>query len=89
VACCEASGFVYTSVLASRVNIPLVLIREANKLPLLTVFVIKPLLYILSLVFNNLKEKRIKIKRDVVLRGTLVVVVDDMLSTRETLCTML
>jgi adenine/guanine phosphoribosyltransferase-like PRPP-binding protein len=62
VTCCEAGGFVYISVLVSRVDVPLILIREAGKLPLLTVFVIKPLLYISSLASNNSKKNQIKIK---------------------------
>lgn len=33
VACCEVGGFVYASALASRVDLPLMLIREAGKLP--------------------------------------------------------
>jgi adenine/guanine phosphoribosyltransferase-like PRPP-binding protein len=89
VACCEAGGFVYASALASRVDVPLVLIREAGKLPPLTVSVIKPSSHISSLAFNNSKEKRIEIERDVVPGGMSVVVVDDVLSTGETLCAVL
>jgi len=62
----------------------LVLIYKASKLPLPTVSIIKPLSYISSLVFNNLKEKRIKIERDIVSKSALVVVVDNILSTGET-----
>jgi adenine/guanine phosphoribosyltransferase-like PRPP-binding protein len=75
--------------LASRVDLPLVLIREAGKLPPPTVSVIKPPSYISSLASNNSKEKRIEMERDVVPRGTSVVVVDDVLSTGETLCAVL
>ena len=89
VACCEVGGFVYATALASRVDLPLVLIREAGKLPPPTVSVIKPLSYISSLASNNSKEKRIEMERDVVPRGTSVVVVDDVLSTGETLCAVL
>jgi adenine phosphoribosyltransferase len=89
VACCEAGGFVYASALASRVNVPLVLIREAGKLPPPTVSVIKPSSHISSLAPNNSKEKRIEMELDVVPRGTSVVVVDDVLSTGETLCAVL
>ena len=42
VACCEVRGFVYASALALQVDVPLVLIREAGKLPPPTVSVIKP-----------------------------------------------
>ncbi|RDL36265.1 uncharacterized protein BP5553_06877 [Venustampulla echinocandica] len=89
VACCEAGGFVYASALASRVNVPLVLIREAGKLPPPTVSVIKLSSHISSLASNNSKEKRIEMERDVVSRGSSVVVVDDVLSTGETLCAVL
>ena len=85
VAYCETGGSVYASALASRIDMPLVLIREAGKLPLPTVSVIKPLSHISSLVSNNSKEKWIEMERDMVPRGALVVVVDDMLSTGETL----
>ena len=89
VACCEVGGFVYATALASRVDLPLVLIREAGKLPPPTISVIKPLSYISSLASNNSKEKRIEMERDVVPRGASVVVVDDVLSTGETLCAVL
>ena len=85
VACCEVGGFVYASALASRVDLSLVLIREAGKLPLPIVSVIKPPLYISSLASNNSKEKRIEMERDMVLRGASVVVVVDVLSTGKTL----
>jgi adenine/guanine phosphoribosyltransferase-like PRPP-binding protein len=80
---------VYASALASRVDVPLVLIREAGKLPPPTVSVIKPSSHISSLASNDSKEKRIEMERDVVPRGGSVVVVDDVLSTGETLCTVL
>ena len=67
----------------------MVLIREASKLPPPTVSVIKPLSHFSSLASNNLKEKRIEIEWDVVPRGASVVVVDDVLSTREMLCAVL
>jgi adenine phosphoribosyltransferase/phosphomevalonate kinase len=86
VACCEAGGFVYASALASRVDLPLVLIREAGKLPPPTVSVIRPRSHISSLASDASGEKRIEMERDVVPRGASVVVVDDVLSTGETLC---
>lgn len=89
VACCEVGGFVYASALASRVDLPLKLIREAGKLPPPTISVIKPPSHISSLTFNNSKEKRIEVERDVIPRGASVVVVDDVLSTGETLCAVL
>ena len=89
VACCEAGGFVYASALASRVDARLVLIREARKLPPPTISVTKPSSYISSLVSNNSKEERVEMERDIVPRGASVVVVDDVLSTGETLCAVL
>ncbi|MCJ1404336.1 hypothetical protein MMC11_007561 [Xylographa trunciseda] len=89
VACCEVGGFVYASALVLRVEIPLVLIREAGKLPPPTFSVIKPSSHISSGASKNSKEKRIEMERDVVPRGASVVVVDDVLSTGETLCAVL
>jgi adenine phosphoribosyltransferase len=89
VACCEAGGFVYASVLAARVDIPLALIREAGKLPPPTISVIKSPSHISSSVSNDLREKRIEMDRDLVPRGASVVVVDDVLATGETLCAVL
>ncbi len=88
-ACCEVGGFIYASALASRVDLPLVLIREAGKLPPPIISVIKPPSHISSLASNNSKEKRIEIERDIIPRGASVVVVDDVLSTGETLCAVL
>ena len=89
VACCEVGGFVYASALAPRVDVPLVLIREAGKLPPPTVSVTKSPSYITSSTSNNSKEKRIEMERNVVPKGASVVVVDDVLSTGETLCAVL
>ncbi|EFQ32586.1 phosphoribosyl transferase domain-containing protein [Colletotrichum graminicola M1.001] len=73
VACCEAGSFVFASALASQVNVPLALVREAGKLPAPTVS----------------GEKRIEMNRYVVPRGGTVVVVDDVLATGKTLCAVL
>jgi adenine phosphoribosyltransferase len=89
VACCEAGGFVYASALASRINLPLALIREAGKLPPPTVSVIKSPSHISSSACNDSGEKRIEMDRDVVPRGASVVVVDDVLATGGTLCAVL
>ncbi|OBT60153.1 hypothetical protein VE03_10504 [Pseudogymnoascus sp. 23342-1-I1] len=77
VVCCEVGGFLYASALASRVDVPLMLIREAGKLPPPTVSVIKSPSHISSLADNNSEEKRIEMERDVLPRGASVVVVDD------------
>ncbi|KAI4862399.1 phosphoribosyl transferase domain protein [Hypoxylon rubiginosum] len=86
---CEAGGFLYASALASRVNIPLALIREAGRLPPPTISIVKSSSHISSLKSSNSSGKRIEMERDVVPRGASVVVVDDVLATGETLCAML
>ncbi|KAK0111036.1 hypothetical protein ONS95_001416 [Cadophora gregata] len=89
VVCCEVGGFVFASALASKIDIPLLLIREAGKLPQPTVSVVKPSSYISSLESNNSEEKRFEIERDVVPKDVSVLVVDDVLSTGRTLCAVL
>lgn len=88
VACCEAGGFVYASALALQVDVPLVLIRQAGKLPPPTVSVIKSPSHISSSAPDD-STKRIEMIRDVVPRGASVVVLDDVLATGETLCAVL
>ncbi|KAK2054930.1 phosphoribosyl transferase domain protein [Colletotrichum caudatum] len=88
VACCEAGGYIFASALASRVNVPLALVREAGKLPPPTVSVVKSPSHI-SLVSTRSEEKRIEMGRDAVPRGGTVVVVEDVLATGETLCAVL
>lgn len=83
---CEAGGFIFASVLASRVNIPLVLIRETGKLPPPTHSVEKPASYISSLTPRESKKKDIEVEWDAISRAKSVVVVDDVLSTGKTLC---
>lgn len=89
VVCCEAGGFIYGSALASRVNVPLLLVREAGKLPPPAISVIKLPSHISSLVPRDSKEKRIEMERDVLPSGASVVVVDDVLCTGETLSAVL
>lgn len=89
VACSEAGGFIFASALATQVGVPLVLIREAGKLPPPTVSAPKPQSHVSSLVRSSSKEKRIEMGRDVVSRGSSVVVVDDVLATGETLIAIL
>lgn len=100
VVCCEAGGFIYGSALASRVDVPLVLIRETGKLPPLTITLSasKPPSHISSLsasTNNNnnnnknpdpdSKNKQIEIEQDILPPTASVVVVDDVLSSGETL----
>ncbi|KAM0257953.1 hypothetical protein ACHAQJ_004112 [Trichoderma viride] len=89
VACCEAGSFVFASALSVRVDVPLVLIREAGKLAPPTVSVIKPSSHISSSTCSSSREKRIEMDRDVIRRGASVVVVDDVLATGRTLCAVL
>ena len=89
IACCEAGGFVYASALALRVDVPLVLIREAGKLPPPTVSAVKSPSHISSSAPNGGRGKKIEVERDVVPRGASIVVVDDVLATGETLCAVL
>ncbi|ORY16576.1 hypothetical protein BCR34DRAFT_597586 [Clohesyomyces aquaticus] len=89
IACCETGGLIFASVLSSQVNVPLALIREAGKLPPPTLSVVKPSSYISSMAPSSSSVKRIQMERDVVGKGDSVVVVDDVLSTGETLCAVL
>jgi adenine phosphoribosyltransferase/phosphomevalonate kinase len=89
IACCEAGGFVYASALGFRVNLPLVLIRDAGKLPPPTISVPKSASFISSSASAKPEQKLIEVERDVVSKMVSIVVVDDVLSTGETLCTML
>ena len=84
---CEAGGYVFASPLASMVNLPLALIREAGKLPPPTICVTKSPSHVSSL--NNQREKRIEMSRDSVRRGAKVVVIDDVLATGRTLVAVL
>lgn len=86
--CCEAGGFVFASALACQVDVPLVLIRGAGKLPPPTISVNKPTSYVSSHNEPD-EEKRIEMERAVLPPGASVVVVDDVLSTGETLCAVL
>ena len=89
VVCCEAGGFIYGSALASRVNVPLLLIRQAGKLPPPTISVYKIPSHISSLLSRDSEEKRVEMERNAVPMGASVVVVDDVLCTGETLCAVL
>jgi adenine phosphoribosyltransferase/phosphomevalonate kinase len=87
---CEAGGFIYASALASTLSIPLILIREAGKLPPPTISILKPASHISSLQSQKESDqKRIEIERNVLPVGEPVLVVDDVLSTGRTLCAVL
>ncbi|KAK3347276.1 phosphoribosyl transferase domain protein [Lasiosphaeria hispida] len=90
VVCCEAGGYVFASALALVVNVPLVLIREGGKLPPPIVAVVKSPSHISSSgLSSGSGEKSIEMGRDMIPRGSSVVVVDDVLATGRTLCAML
>lgn len=88
VVCCEAGGFIQASALASRVDVPLALIREAGKLPPPTFSVPKSTSHISSTA-DHANEKRIEMGRDLIPKGGSVVVVDDVFATGNTLCAVL
>ncbi|KAE8163248.1 hypothetical protein BDV40DRAFT_263179 [Aspergillus tamarii] len=89
VASCEAGGFLYASALASRVDVPLALIRDEGKLPPPTISVAKSPSHVSASTSNGVNEKRFEMARDLVPRGASVVVVDDVLATGNTLCAVL
>lgn len=92
IACCEAGGFVFASALALKVGLPLLLIREAGKLPPPTVSVAKNPSYVSSAIYDiHAPEGHIELELDKVPKGAegRVVVVDDVLSTGETMCAVL
>ncbi|KAK4080200.1 CAZyme family AA7 [Trichoderma harzianum] len=89
VVCCEAGGFIFASALASEINLPLVLIREAGKLPPPVASVVKRPSHISHSTPNSSREKKMEMERDAIRRGASVLVVDDVLATGETLCAVL
>lgn len=72
VVCIESRGFVFGSVLASRKNLPLVLIRKPGKLPADTISQEYSLEY---------GKNTVEMHRDSLAQGTRVVLIDDLLAT--------
>lgn len=89
VVCCEAGGFIFALALASQIDLPLVLIREAGKLPPPVVSVVKRPSHISHSTPNSSREKKMEMERDAIRSGASVLVVDDVLATGETLCAVL
>lgn len=87
--CCEAGGFLFASALATRVDVPLVLIREAGKLPPPTISTSKLPSHISSPVLADSTLGRIEMDLYAISPGASVVVVDDVLATGRTLCAVL
>ncbi|PVH90295.1 PRTase-like protein [Periconia macrospinosa] len=85
VVCCEVGGLVYAPALALRIG--------AGKLPGPTVSAMKPSSYISSLASGTGtgtgKEKRIEMERHAIPQDASVVIMDNVMSTGETLCAML
>jgi adenine/guanine phosphoribosyltransferase-like PRPP-binding protein len=89
IASCEVGGIVFASSLSLQVNIPLMLIREAGKLPPPTFSTVKSQSHVSSLISSKPNQKRVEIERSAVPKNGSVVVVDDTLATGETLCAVL
>lgn len=88
-ACCEAGGYVFAAALALEVDLPLVLIREAGKLPPPTFSVTKHPSHVSSLGPVEPREKRMEMNGNRLFKDASVVVVDDVLATGKTLCAVL
>lgn len=88
-ASCETGGFIYASALAVKIDIPLILIRKAGKLPPPVISVTKSQSHISSGLAQSVKEGKFEMGRDVARNGMKVVLVDDVLATGETLCAVL
>ena len=89
IASCEVGGIVFASPLSLQVNIPLMLIREAGKLPPPTFSAVKSQSHVSSLINSKPNQKRVEIERSAVPKNGSIVVVDDTLATGETLCAVL
>ncbi|KAF3049264.1 hypothetical protein E8E11_010062 [Didymella keratinophila] len=89
IACCEVGGIVFASALSLRLNVRLMLVRKAGKLPPPTIFAAKSQSHITSLSCSNPAQKRIEIERSAIPKNGSIVVVDDTLATGETLCAVL
>ncbi|KAJ5355425.1 uncharacterized protein N7496_012637 [Penicillium cataractarum] len=89
IACCETGGFTFASPLAEKVKKPIAFIREAGKLPPPTISVTKSTSHISASTSSSSKDKVIEMEMYSIPRGSLVVVVDDVLATGHTLCAVL
>lgn len=83
----ESGGFVFASPLAHNLEIPLILIREAEKLPPPKVSIEKAKSHISSVLPRGLHNDRIEISQTAIPKEAAVVIVDDTLASGETLCT--
>jgi adenine phosphoribosyltransferase len=85
----EAGGFVFASALAVKMDVPLVLVRKAGKLPPPTISAAKSASHISWVATQDLEEERIEVDAAFVSKARSVVVVDDVLATGHTLCALL
>lgn len=86
---CETGGFLLASPLATQVDRPLALVREAGKLPPPVASSLKGQSHISELSSRKSRMKTMEIARDVIREGHSVVVVDDVLASGRTLCAVL
>ncbi|CAJ0542969.1 Ff.00g003440.m01.CDS01 [Fusarium sp. VM40] len=86
---CEAGGFIFASAMAISLDIRLIAIREANKLPPPTVSVVKQISHISSHTSNSACCSTFEMDANALRRGASVVVIDDVLATGETLVAVL
>lgn len=89
IASCEVGGFVFASPLSMDVNIPLALIRDAGKLPPPMVSVPKPCSHISAPKSNRKEQRCIGIDPSLFSADTSVLLVDDVLASGKTLCSVL
>ncbi|KAB8300470.1 hypothetical protein EYC80_000640 [Monilinia laxa] len=86
IASCEAGGYVFASAVAAHLDIPLLLIRGAGKLPHPLASVVKSASHISFRGAGHAAEERSEMNCGVVGMGSSVVVVDDVFATGRTLC---
>jgi adenine phosphoribosyltransferase/phosphomevalonate kinase len=89
IACCEVGGIVFASSLSLQLSIPLMLIREAGKLPPPTFSAVKSQSHVSSMICSKPNQKRVEIERSAVPSSGSIVLVDDTLATGETLSAIL
>jgi adenine phosphoribosyltransferase len=82
---CEAGGFVFASALAIEVDVPLVLVRKAGKIPPPTFSATRFASHISSVTTGDLEGERIEVDQALISKARSVVVVDDVLATGNTL----
>ncbi|GIZ42796.1 hypothetical protein CKM354_000605000 [Cercospora kikuchii] len=83
---CETGGLVLGLLLATHLDMPFAMIRKAGKRPDPKIAVTKFLSYVSSSVAEEPIEEAIEMDGGLVSKGDRVVVVDDVLSSGETLC---